>query len=262
MHKNIYAPLSGALAQEKALDVISNNLANANTTSYKEDVVSFKAMLANPWPNYPNPLPPAPFKTDMQELYPLHGNEMEYAALANVKTDHVAGPLKLTQNSLDFAVEGDAFFETMTPFGAKYTRDGSFCVNSQGFLVTKSGDVVQGEQGGITGFNGGKIDVLPSGEVYCDKDFLGKLKLVKFRDVNVLEKVGNNTWTHTGVPENVSKNTTSLVRQGFLEGSNVNPVKNLTTLITAHRNFESLQKATKSQDEMMKMSNKIADLQG
>lgn len=262
MLKNIYAPLSGAVAQEKALDVISNNLANANTTSYKEDAVSFKAMLANPWPNYPNPLPPAPFKTDMKELYPLHGNEMEYAAFANIKTDHSAGPLKLTQNPLDLAIEGEAYFETMTPFGVKYTRDGSFAVNSQGFLVTKSGDVVQGEQVGISGFNGSNIEVLPSGEVYCDKNFVGKLKLVQFKDRSLLEKVGNNTWTYQGAPENVTRSQDSHVRQGFLEGSNVNPVKNLTTLITAHRNYESLQKATKSQDELMKMSNKIAELQG
>ncbi|MBX9704074.1 MAG: flagellar basal body protein, partial [Silvanigrellaceae bacterium] len=65
MLKNIYAPLSGGIVQERVLEVISNNLANVNTTAFKEDHVSAKAETSNPWPNYPTPLPPAAFKLDM-----------------------------------------------------------------------------------------------------------------------------------------------------------------------------------------------------
>ena len=94
MLKNVYAPLSGGVLQERVIEIISNNLANINTTAFKEDEIAFKAQEADPWPSYATPLPPAPFKLNMQELSPLRGNEMTYVTLSEIKTAHTQGSLK------------------------------------------------------------------------------------------------------------------------------------------------------------------------
>ena len=260
MIKNIYGPLSSAVMREKEIDIIANNIANVNTTSFKEDLMASTATMANPWPNYPDPNPPAPLKIDMGYLNPLHGNEMQYTALSSVKTDHSAGAMQLTKRDLDFALaEPDSYFEIMTPMGARYTRDGSFDVTAQGFLATKDGYVVQGEQGPISGFTGDKVQVLSSGDVYNGEKFLGRMKLVNIEQQEHLERLGKNLWVYNGNPDSV-KPSTSKVMQGALEASNVNPVKNLVNMITAQRHYEASQKAIKSHDETMRLGNKLSDV--
>lgn len=259
MIKNVYAPLSGGLMQEKIIDIIANNLANTNTTAFKEDEIAFKAEEANPWPNYAHPHPPAPFKQDMSEVYPLKGNEMSYVALAEVKTSFSQGSLQRTGNDTDFALQGKGFFSVNTPFGQRLTRDGGFVISPDGVLVTKNGHPVEGENGLIQGLQGGKLKVLPTGEVYVGKQFIDKLKVVSVDDEKNLERIGENLWIHNGPPENMKK-FSGEISQGFLEASNVNPMRNLTNMIIAQRNYESLQKAIKTQDESMQRGNKISEV--
>ncbi len=259
MLKNVYAPLSGGVLQEKVIDIISNNLANVNTTAFKEDEISFAEKKADPWPSYATPHPPAPFKTDMSELNPLRGNEMSYVALSEIKTSHSQGSLQRTSNESDMAIEGDGFFEVTTPFGERLTRDGGFNVNNDGYLVTKNGYMVQGENGPISGLHADSLKVLPTGEIYSGKQFIDKIKISVVTDKNSLERLGQNLWIHNGAPDNLAK-FTGRVEQGYLEASNVNPMKNLTNLIIAHRTYEALQKSVKSQDETMQNANKISEL--
>ena len=147
----------------------------------------------------------------------------------------------------------------MTPFGERLTRDGSFNINNDGFLITKNGYVVQGENGPIAGLNGESLKILPSGEVYAGKQFIDKLKVVAFNDKSALERLGENLWIHNGSPDNLIISNAEIT-QGYLEASNVNPMKNLTNLIIAHRTYEALQKTVKAQDETMQNANKIAEL--
>lgn len=260
MLKNLYSPLSGGVLQERIMEIIANNLANTNTTAFKEDEISFQAQEANPWPSYPTPLPPAPFKINMQDLWPLKGNEMEYVTLSEVRTSHLQGPMIKTNNPLDIAVQGDGFFEVMTPFGERLTRDGSFSISNDGILITKNGAVVQGENGAISGLNGKELRILPTGEVYMGKEFIDKLKVIAFKDHTLLERLGENLWIHNGAPENI-KAPVGEISEGYLEGSNVNPMRNLTNMIIAHRSYEALQKNVKSQDETMQYANKISEVQ-
>lgn len=260
MLKNIYGPLSGGVGQEKVLEILANNIANAGTTAFKEEQVSFSALEADPWPNYASPLPPAPFKVDMREVFPLRGNEMGYTALANVSTSHVQGGLRQTSNPLDVAVQGDGFFAINTPFGERFTRDGSFSLTPEGTLVTKTGQLVLGENGAITGLSEGDVKILPGGEVYAGDRFIDKLKVVAFEDSGLLQKLGANLFVHDGPPEN-QRPQNGEVSQGYLESSNVNPMRNLTNMIVAQRTYEALQKAVKSHDETMAQSNRVGEVQ-
>lgn len=261
MLKNIYAPLAGGVSQERVLEILANNIANASTTAFKEDQVTFASMAANPWPNYANPLPPAQFKRDMSELMPLHGNEMAYVAVSDIETSFEQGSLRRTGNTTDLAIEGKGFFSVTTPFGERYTRDGGFTISPDGMLVTKSGFMVQGENGAITGLREGEIKILPSGEVYSGEKFIDKIKVAQFNEEKLLQRLGSNLWVHDGPPENVQRSTAT-VSQGYLESSNVNPMKNMTSMIIAHRAYEALQKAVKAHDETMHMANtKIGESQ-
>ncbi len=259
MLRNIYGPLSGGLMQEMVIDIISNNLANTNTTAFKADEISFSEIHPDPWSNYSSPHPPALPKQDLDFSQPLVGNEMSYVGLSEIKTAHTQGPLQKTSNSSDMALEGDGYFEVSTPFGERVTRDGSFSVNKDGFLVTKNGYIVQGEKGPVTGLRLGALKVLPTGEIYSDNNFIDKMKVINFKDKTMLERLGQNLWIHNGSPENKIA-FKGLVQQGYLEGSNVNPMKNLTNLIVAHRAYEALQKAVKAHDECAQRANKISEI--
>jgi flagellar basal-body rod protein FlgF len=261
MLRNIYAPLSGGVAQERLLEILANNMANANTAGFKEDQISFRSQLADPWPNYQNPIPPAPFKLDMKEVYPLHGNEMEYASVAEVKTDFGQGSIKNTTNPLDVALQGEGFFTIMTPFGERYSRDGGFSLTPDGTLVTSNGMAVQGERGAIVGLQEANVRILPTGEVYSGDRYVDRLKVVSFTDSSLLQRLGGNLWVHDGPPTNTAA-FKGQVTQGAIESSNVNAMKNLTNMIVAHRTYEALQKAVKAHDDSMGLSSsKIGEAQ-
>jgi flagellar basal-body rod protein FlgF len=253
MLRNVYAPLSAGLGQERLLEILANNMANANTSGFKEDQLSFRGLDADPWPNYADPNPPAPFKLDMKEVYPLHGNEMNYVSVADVKTDFSQGSLRRTDNPLDMALQGDGMFVLMTPFGERFTRDGSFTLSPSGMLTTKGGAPVQGEKGAIVGLQEGNIRILPTGEVYSGEKYIDKLKVANFKDTKSLQRLGGNLWIHDGAPSNQTE-FKGEVAQGQLESSNVNSMKNMTSMIIAHRTYEALQKTLKAHDDSMGLS--------
>ena len=151
MQKSIYTPLSGALAQERVMEIISNNLANVNTTGFKGDRVTFKLLESEPERNYQNPLPPANFKMDFEELQNLRGNSIGYVGIAQVARDTSQGSSIKTGNKTDVMIEGKGMLKVMTPDGERYTRDGSLMINREGILVTKQGHPVIGEKGDIGG---------------------------------------------------------------------------------------------------------------
>jgi flagellar basal-body rod protein FlgG len=260
--KNIYAPLSAGKGQERVLEILANNIANSGTTGFKEQDVSFTSMLANPWPAYQNPNPPAPFKMDMSEVYPLHGNEMGTVALSSIRTNFSQGPMRETGNPLDCAVQGNGFFTIETAFGPRFTRDGSFALTPDGTLVTRSGGTVAGENGPLTGLSEGDVRITPSGEVFQGDLFVDKLRITAFEDPELLERIGDNSFVHDGAPENIIA-FRGEISQGYIESANVNPMKNMANLITAHRTYEALQKAIQAHDKTMeKGSNEIGVVRG
>lgn len=259
MMKNIYTPLSGGLSQQKLLDIIANNLANVNTTGFKEEKVTFSLLEAEPY-DYKNPIPPANFKVDFMKVFPLKGNDQDYVGTSEIKRNGLQGTALQTDNPLDFMIEGEGFFTIRTLEGDRYSRAGNFSLSKDGVLVTPSGDPVMGEKGAIL-LSGSDFTVSADGEIYQGKQRIDRLLIKKFAHPETLEKVGSNYFFHTGAPEDETLVTRPTVTQGYLEGSNVNIIQNLTAMITAHRSYEAYQKAVKNFDQMMeKSSNSIGEV--
>jgi flagellar basal-body rod protein FlgG len=257
MLKNIYAPLSGGLAQEKALETISNNLANMNTVGFKQDNVTFTLLEPEPYKNYRDPLPPANYKVDLQKLEPLHGNEFSYVGIAGVTRDKSQGPAIETENPTDMMLEGDGYFAVNTKDGERYTRAGNFKLGPDGELQTATGDAVLGAKGTVY-LRSNQFTVNQAGEIYQDGQLVDRLKVVQFEDEKALERVGLNYYMHGGSTENIREARNHRVTQGYIEGSNVNAIKSLTAMIIAHRSYEAYQKAVSNFDRMMdKSSNTI-----
>ena len=260
MLHGIYTPLSGALAQERVLEIIANNLANVNTTAFKGDTISFKLLESEPEKNYASPLPPANFKVDMREYMPFRGNEIAFVGIADIDRDSSQGPAVETKDSSDMMLEGEGLFAIQTQDGVRYTRSGDFKISPDGVLMTSSGHPVMGERGNIF-VRSNSFEVNPRGEIYQDGELVDRIKVFEFSDQKQLERTGDNNFFFAGPDSErtVAENTS--VRQGYIEGSNVNAIKNLTAMIIAHRSFEAYQKAISNYDKMLeKGSNSIGEV--
>jgi len=248
--QNSYYGVTGAMVtQFNRLDVISNNLANLNTTAYKRDDVvvgDFKRIFQE-------------YKDEM----PLKDNTKEASKFMNASVVRVPqiveqyikydqGAVKNTGNSLDFALNRqDAFFMIETPNGIRLTQDGAFTINNNGVLTTKEGYPVlpatyfQNQQY-ITIPDDGELRVDKTGGVYNREDELGRLYIVQSDDVKSLLKEGANLYKFKSTDELTEIGEGNLVSQGFLETSNVNPVTEMVGLIETNRLVDMYQRVMKS----------------
>jgi flagellar basal-body rod protein FlgF len=262
MTKSIYTPLSGAIAQERVLEMIANNLANVNTVGFKGDRVSFTVLEPEPEKNYANPLPPANYKVSVEQMMHLKGNEISYVGVADQVRDQAQGAAIETKNPTDIMIEGSGMLGVNTPDGIRYTRNGSLAVSKDGLLVTKEGMPVLGEKGNIA-LGAATFQINDSGEVWQNNKMVDRIALYEFDDDTMLERAGTNLFFYGGPDEARQQVKFANVRQGYLEGSNVNAIKNITDMIIAHRSYEAYQKAVKNYDSMMeKSSNTIGEVRG
>ena len=246
MDKGTYIAVSGSLAQERAMEVITANLANVTTTGFKADRVLFESYLQKSLdPNGGIPSPEMMKEGMNSSQLP----DSAYLVASEGYTDFSQGPLRVTTNPFDIALEGDGFIAVDTKEGERYTRGGSFQANLKGELVTKDGHRVLDVKNkpiviGLINFN---ID--DSGILLDENDYpIAQIKVVDFSDKSVLEKRGGSLYA---APASVKpKASTGLVKQGFLEGSNINAVTEMTKMITALRTYEAFQKAIQSHDQM------------
>ena len=259
MLKNVYAPLSGAIAQERAIESIANNLANVNTVGFKGDNVTFTLQESEPYKNYKSPIPPANYKVGFDDIKYIIGNDQNYAGIAALERDSAQGPAIETKNPRDLMIEGAGFFEINTSQGLRYTRAGNISVAPDGALVTKAGDPYLGEKGPI--YVRGDFEVNPRGEVIQDGNILDRFRIARFKDENLIERVGRNYLLYDGPEDGIDFPENPMIMQGYLEGSNVNAIKNLTAMIIAHRSYEAYQKAVSNYDTIMeKSSNSIGSV--
>ncbi|HYF84398.1 MAG TPA: flagellar hook-basal body protein [Clostridia bacterium] len=179
---------------------------------------------------------------------------------SEVRTNFEQGSVYSTGNSFDLALSGKGFFCVETPEGERYTRSGDFTKDSESYLVTKEGYKVLGEAGYIK-IEGSNMTVNEKGEVYSDSQLADKLKLVDFNDYEVLRKEGNGL---LGIADDIEAEPVAIagmVQQSFLEGSNVNSVKEMVNMLTMMRTYEANQKMIKIHDELIgKAVNEIARL--
>ncbi len=245
-----YYDVTGAMVtQFNRLDVISNNLANLNTTAFKKDDVvvgDFKRI----------------FK-DAQDNMPIANNTKEGAKFLNSSVDGVPqiveqytkftqGGMKNSGNSLDFALKSaDAFFMVKTPNGIRLTQDGSFVINGDGVLSTKEGyPVLPADY-----FANSKFIKIPpntnftvgkSGDIYLNGDSSGAIFIATTNDIKSLTKEGNNLFKYPDISALQQSKSQDIVAQGFLETSNVNPVSQMVGLIEANRIVEMYQRVMSS----------------
>lgn len=241
MIRGLYTASSGMLAEQKIMDVISNNLANVNTTGYKKDIVLTKSF------------PDFIVTRNGGDNIPPGGNigRMNYGILIDTfSTNYQPGAIDKTNGVLDFALDGTGFFVVNTPQGLRYTRDGSFILNSNGDLVTKEGYNVMGQNGAIR-LNQGDISVDNFGNISLNGQYIDRLNVVDFNNYNTLRKQGDNLF-YTNGGQTIPSNAT--VRQGYLEGSNVNPVNEMVNMIEVMRNYEANQKVATAFDETLDKS--------
>jgi flagellar basal-body rod protein FlgF len=242
MIRGLYVSADGMLAQTITQDVLAANLANVSTPGYRKDapaVRGFRQVLDDEAAAIA-----AEFPTELEWQRPL------FLGVA-AQTDFSAGPLEQTGNACHLALEGDGFFAVETPTSTAYTRSGAFTLSADGALVTAQGDRVLGEGGPIE-IHGASFEVASDGRVTVDGQVVDRLKVVAFADPGRLEKMGNSLFAAPGDAQPDAAG--ALVRQGYLEGSNVNAVEQMVAMITGLRAFEANQRAIAAQDETLKQA--------
>lgn len=238
MQKGIYIAASGSILKQSQLDVISQNIANTNTTGYKKDGISFKEFL-------------------VQQGGAPDGRSM--SDLSAVKTDLAAGTVVRTSNPLDIAIDGNGMIALD---GGRYTRRGDLKKDREGYLTTHQGTKVLGNGGPIRLPDGtieidaeGKISVTETGSTTATE--LDTIKLEEFGPEASLTKTGDGQFIASGP----GTKSTAGVKQGYLEQSNVDTVKEMVHMIQTMREFETYQKAIQAfDDSIAKVNNEMGRL--
>ncbi len=253
--KGIYTAVSGAIAQSSKLDTIANNLANSNATGFKKDRQVFSEYLSS-YEKEQQLMKVPRVPASVESFYDMQGGDKAYVNPAGTYTDHSQGQMRVTQSPLDLAIEGRGFFEVLTPQGVRWTRNGSFSVNPEGQLVTKNGHpvLVAGNQDPaqrVIQMGNERLTVSKQGDLYMAGNPVGRIAVVDFLDATKIKKEGSGLFQRISedvIP--IDAGAQSSVHQGFLEGSNVNVVEEMTDMIMAHRVFEATQQAVKAFDHM------------
>jgi flagellar basal-body rod protein FlgG len=235
MNSGMYSALSGDINMMDKLNIVANNLANANTVGFKKDRVSFEKVLDN----VNNPSGGNGVLTDDTII-----------ARENVFTDFTTGPMKQTGNVFHMALDGDGFFAVTTPQGTAYTRQGNFQRDKNGRLTTIDGYEVQGKGGGPISIPGGKLEVDKSGNIFVDGTNTGAINIVDFQKPYQLQKAGKALFLPTNPQDNPQPAQKASVLQGYIEDSNVNAIVEMTQIIDCNRGFESCQRVIRSYDDM------------
>ncbi len=210
-----YFSSTGAQDEQSQMNIISNNMANANTPGYKKDVLSFSTVLGE---------------------------------VAHI--DMSQGPTRQTGNNLDVALSGTGFLTVQTPTGTLYTRAGDLAVDSSSQLVTQDGYPVLGQSGSpIKVTDVASLRITEDGQVFDLNNSVGQLQLVDFPP-DSLQKVKGGYFQPTNSNVNPGQPTNCFVHQGAIEEANVNTVKEMALLIETTRQFESDQKAFKDSSNL------------
>jgi len=258
MTQALWIAKTGLDAQQTRMAVISNNLANVNTTGFKQSRVVFEDLLYQT-------VRQSGGRTSQDTELPSGMNIGTGVRVVATEKLFSQGSIQQTDNALDVAIKGRGFFQILTPDGnLAYTRDGSFQRNSQGELVTANGYVVQpginipdGAQS-ITIGNDGTVSVQLAG--IPSPTQVGSLETVDFINPVGLQAIGENLYIETASSGSAQAGTPGLnglgaLAQGALEGSNVNVVAELVSMIETQRAYEMNSKAISTSDQMMQYLN-------
>jgi flagellar basal-body rod protein FlgG len=254
MNSALWAAKTGLDAQQTRLAVVSNNLANVNTTGFKKGRAVFEDLL------YQNVTQVG--GATSQDTQAASGLSLGTGVrVVATEKNFTQGALNQTNNPLDLAIDGRGFFQVLMPDGSlAYTRSGDFQLNNQGQIVTSAGYVLQpgitipsGAQS-VTIGRDGTVSVVQAGQSTPTQ--LGNIQLVDFANPAGLQPRGENLLTESAASGNAQSGTPGLnglgvLSQAFIEGSNVNVVEEMVNMIETQRAYEMNTKAIQTADQML-----------
>ncbi|QEL13791.1 flagellar basal-body rod protein FlgG [Limnoglobus roseus] len=261
MIRALFTAATGMNAQSTVIDNTSNNLANVNTNGFKKGQADFQDLIY-----VTEKVPGSDVSQGFQVPTGLQiGSGVKVAGITKIFTQ---GGLVNTQNPNDVAIEGDGFIQVTLPSGEiRYTRDGALRLNAVGNLVTSDGFLITPQitipQGAVTTSIGadGTVTITNPGATNASVN-LGQITLVRFQNPAGLSAEGRNLFAETvssGTPITATPglNGTGLIRQGFLERSNVDVVTELVGLILAQRAYEFNTRAVRTADNMLSATSEL-----
>ena len=239
MNRGIYPPLAGAITLEHRMEVLSHNIGNVHTTGFKKDRPIFATILGQT----------SGSSVAGIDLFPL---------MDALPPDRSQGVLHQTGEPLDVGLEGEGFLVAQTPDGLRYFRGGKLFRNAEGNLVTHTGHPLMGKKGPIK-LPVGEVVIGNDGTLRVNNKIIEQLRLDKIPQGQETAKVGDLFWT---VPDQIVPDKQTTVHQGMLEQSNVNPSLDMVELIKVTREYEQMQKAIKSMDELAAQAIQAGRVQG
>ena len=250
MVKGLYTAYTGMANEQKRLDIIANNLANSATVGYKEENVTSQAF---------DEMLTIKIK-DASEAFndrPI-GNMSLGVKLGESYTNYGQGSMRQTAGTYDLALEGKGFFSLSVTDKAgnvstEYTRNGSFTMTKDGYIVDEDGNHLMGEGGEVQiPTDAAAVVIDTTGGIYADGVYVDNLQVVDFENYDYLTKKGDTRYQALEGATEVDAN--SLIRQGYLEQSNVNVVSEMVEMITITRAYEANQKIIKSIDNTLDLA--------
>jgi len=260
MIRSLWTSATGMQAQELNIDVIANNLANVNTSGFKKSRAEFQDLLYES-------MRPAGAASSQDTVVPTGiqlGHGTRPAAVQKIFTQ---GDFRNTKNELDWAIEGDGFFQIELPNGeTSYSRSGEFKLDADGRIVNPDGFsllpelTIPTDTVSISVGMDGTVSVLQAGDSTPTE--IGSIQLARFINPAGLRSLGKNLYVPTEATGNEMTGTpgeTGLgsIAQGFLEMSNVSVVDEMVNMITAQRAYETNSKVVQTADEMLQLANNL-----
>ncbi len=233
MENTMYVALSRQSTLRRQMDVVANNLANMSTHGYKSGQMMFVEHLTKS-------------KGGDSLLTPKLAYVRDIATMTDVKP----GPVETTGNPLDIAIQGEGYFVVQTPEGERFTRNGRLQLDNTGQLVNQLGQAVMADGGAPLIFAPEDTEIVISsdGTVSTNNGELGKLRIVRFDNDQVLERTSGAQFTTT--EDNPAQDVESpSVLQGAVEGSNVEPILEMANMIQVHRAYDSVKSFIDREDE-------------
>ena len=241
MDNTMYVSLSRQMVLQRELDIVANNIANADTNGFKVESLT----------SSDDPVtPPKAIGAQATIQYTLDGA---------VARDFTQGSLQQTSGPLDVAISGKGFFQGQTSSGTEYTRDGRFMLDAQGQLTTQSGNpvldpsgspiTINTANGAVTIGRDGTITQKPPGQ--AQSQVAGKIGVVKFDSLSSLTKAGDGLYLNP-TNQTAQPATDAVVQQGMLEASNVQPVVQITDLIRIQRAYEAVSQMISNTSDLSK----------
>lgn len=231
MENTSYIALSRQNALWRQLEVVANNMANANTPAYKGEQMMFREYLV-----------------DTRSSERMTGTKLSFVQDFGVLRDTREGPLTKTENPFDFAIHGDGWFQIETEAGMRYSRNGHFRLDEGGMLVNSNGFAVMDANDNpiILAPNETQVNVSPDGTVSTENGVIGRMKVVRFANDQEMRKAGDGLYETTQDPETVNR---PQILQGMMEESNVQPVVEVTRMTQLLHQYQAMQKMIDNEHE-------------